>query len=240
MGEREWLACTDLGRMLEELQNKASERKFRLLAVACCRGIWHLLTDERSRAAVELAEKTADGVGADEDYAEAANAVRAAFREALTPACRDAHAPRTAGCAAARAAVRTLTEEEAIFAAGRAAFNSADAAARESAGEGHGFLAIRSRTYMSHLTILRDIFGNPFRPVVLDSTSRTPDVLAMAQAAYDNRTLPAGTLETERLTVLADALEEAGCADADILGHLRGPGPHYRGCWVIDILLEKS
>lgn len=90
------------------------------------------------------------------------------------------------------------------------------------------------------LTVLRCIFGNPFHPVALDPALRTPAILALAQAAYDNRTLPAGTLEPDRLAVLTDALEESGCADADILGHLRGPGVHVRGCWVVDLLLNKS
>jgi hypothetical protein len=88
--------------------------------------------------------------------------------------------------------------------------------------------------------VILDVFGNPFHPVAINPAWRTPAVLALAQAAYDNRTLPAGTLEPDRLAVLADALEEAGCTNADILGHLRGPGPHVRGCFVIDTLLDKS
>jgi hypothetical protein len=89
--------------------------------------------------------------------------------------------------------------------------------------------------------ILRDIFGPlPFRPVALPPTCQTPTVVALAQAAYDNRLLPAGTLEPARLAVLADALEEAGCDDADILTHLRQAGVHVRGCWVTDLLLGKA
>ena len=65
-------------------------------------------------------------------------------------------------------------------------------------------------------------------------------MLSLAQAAYDNRNLPAGTLEYARLLVLADALEEAGCDNADILNHLREPGEHVRGCWCVDLLLVKS
>jgi hypothetical protein len=65
-------------------------------------------------------------------------------------------------------------------------------------------------------------------------------VVRLAQAAYEERHLPAGTLDTGRLAVFADALEEAGCMDADILGHLRGPGPHVRGCWAVDLCLGKS
>jgi hypothetical protein len=65
-------------------------------------------------------------------------------------------------------------------------------------------------------------------------------VVALAQAAYDNRDRFAGTLDPARLTALADALEVAGCADADLLGHLRGPGQHVRGRWAVDLLLGKA
>ena len=58
-------------------------------------------------------------------------------------------------------------------------------------------------------------------------------VVKMAQAVYEERAF-------DRLPVLADALEEAGCADADLLSHLRGPGPHVRGCWAVDLLLGKE
>jgi hypothetical protein len=87
--------------------------------------------------------------------------------------------------------------------------------------------------------ILRDVFGNPFRLPALDPSWRTPAVLALAQAAYDQRALPIGTLKPKRLAVLADALEEAGCTDTPILGHLRGPGPHVRGCWAVATLIDK-
>jgi hypothetical protein len=65
-------------------------------------------------------------------------------------------------------------------------------------------------------------------------------VSCLAQAAYDERILPAGTLENTRLAVLADALEEAGCSDEQVLGHLRGGGEHYRGCFIVDALLGKT
>jgi hypothetical protein len=90
------------------------------------------------------------------------------------------------------------------------------------------------------LPILRDVFGNPFSPVSLAPAWLTPTILALAQAAYDNCTLPAGTLDPAPLAVLADALEDAGCTDAELLGHLRGPGPHVGGCWAVDLLLGKS
>jgi hypothetical protein len=68
----------------------------------------------------------------------------------------------------------------------------------------------------------------------------TPAVVKLAQATYDNCLLPSGLLDSTRLGVLADALEEAGCDNPDILSHLRGPGPHTRGCWVVDLVLGKG
>ena len=64
--------------------------------------------------------------------------------------------------------------------------------------------------------------------------------MQFAQAAYEERELPSGHLSPTRLAVLADALEEAGCRDADLLAHLRAPGPHVRGCWALDLLLGKE
>jgi hypothetical protein len=91
-----------------------------------------------------------------------------------------------------------------------------------------------------HGLLARDIFGNPFRPVAAHPACRAPQIAALARAAYEHRDLPAGTIDVARLAVLADALEEAGCADADLLGHLRGPGEHVRGCWALDLLLSKG
>jgi len=88
--------------------------------------------------------------------------------------------------------------------------------------------------------IVRDLFGNPFRPGAIAPSWLTPTVLALAQAAYHNRILPAGTLDNAQLAVLADALEDACCDNSDILNHLRQPGVHVRGCWVVDRLLGKE
>jgi hypothetical protein len=90
--------------------------------------------------------------------------------------------------------------------------------------------------------LVREVFGNPFRPVTVEPAwlSWNGAVVNLARAAYDNRTLPAGTLNNERLAVLADALLDAGCGDAQLLGHLRSPGPHVRGCHAVDALLGLS
>jgi hypothetical protein len=80
---------------------------------------------------------------------------------------------------------------------------------------------------------LRDIFGNPFRPVTFDPRWLTATVVALATGIYAERAF-------DRMPILADALEEAGCDHADILAHCRGDGPHVRGCWVVDLVLGKS
>jgi hypothetical protein len=103
--------------------------------------------------------------------------------------------------------------------------------------------AAMKRAKKDQLVLIRDVFGNPFRsvtisPAVLAWNDST--VVRLAQAAYEARQLPAGTLDDGGLAVLADALDESGCTDTDILGHLRGPGPHVRGCWVVDLLLGKK
>jgi hypothetical protein len=87
--------------------------------------------------------------------------------------------------------------------------------------------------------LLRCIFGNPFRPATLDFACRTSAVISLATAAYEERDLPSGHLDPARLVILADALEDGG-ADPDLVDHLRGPGPHVRGCWAVDLILSKD
>jgi hypothetical protein len=90
----------------------------------------------------------------------------------------------------------------------------------------------------SHLAVnvcqlLRDIFGNPFQPVVFLSEWRTDTAVSLARTMYDSRDFSA-------MPILADALQDAGCDSPDILDHCRGPGPHVRGCWVVDLVLGKE
>jgi hypothetical protein len=92
-------------------------------------------------------------------------------------------------------------------------------------------------------TLLREIFGNPFRPAVLPEglwTWQGGTLPRLAQAAYDEQHLPTGLLDANHLAVLADALADAGCTDPAILRHLRDSGEHMRGCWLVDLLLAKD
>jgi hypothetical protein len=84
-----------------------------------------------------------------------------------------------------------------------------------------------------HASLLRDIFGNPFRPVTFSPSWRTDTAMSLAKQMYDSR-------EFSAMPVLADALQDAGCDNDDILSHCRGAGPHVRGCWVVDLVLGKN
>ncbi len=86
---------------------------------------------------------------------------------------------------------------------------------------------------------MRDLFGNPFQASTVVAAHRTPTVVSLARVAYDERHLPSGELDPHRLVVLADALEEAG-APCELVAHLRGPGPHWRGCHVVDLCLRLN
>ena len=104
-----------------------------------------------------------------------------------------------------------------------------------SAGDDSALRAMESERPIQ-LDLFRDVFGSPFRPVSVDASWLTWNdvmIVTLAQAIYDERRF-------QDLPILADALEEAGCTNADILDHCRGPGPQVRGCWVIDLILGKS
>jgi hypothetical protein len=102
------------------------------------------------------------------------------------------------------------------------------------------FLAGKEPEERAVCDLIRHVIGNPFRPASLAPAWLTPAVLKLAKAAYDNQLLPSGLLDNTRLSILADALEEAGCTNAETLSHLRGSGPHVRGCWALDRLLGKG
>jgi hypothetical protein len=207
MTEQEWLQATDPQPMLEFIRDKASDRKLRLFAVACCRQDSGLLESDFNWLAVETSECYADGRVSRKEL----KAIRRVVWEALGDSESKA-AWEVAGGRAWEAAVATL------------------------------WRLLPDIDIACLVARLHDIFGNPFHQVIL-----SPAVLAwndgvvvrLAQVAYEERHMPPSTLDNGRLAILADALEEAGCADAEILGHLRGPGPHVRGCWPVDLCLGK-
>src|SRR5262245_8409142 len=231
MSEADWDRCTDPRRMLEWLQGRGrlSERKARLFAVACCSRIWPLLTDQRSRSAVEVAERYADGIasGAErEAAAQGAWQARSCMKhfnalDAAWDSCGPAEATLDAAEAAAHeVAWAAATEDEQLE--GTYLQNPAGQAAYQA-----------ERT--SQAAMLRDLF-NPFRTASFDPAARrwnSGTAVALARQMYETRDFTLAPL-------LADMLEDAGTTDSQLLEHCRSRGPHVRGCFATDLSLGKS
>jgi hypothetical protein len=244
----EWDACTEPQKMLLFLRESggASERKLRLYACACCREVWAFLGGE-SQCAVAVAERYADGLSGEAEREAASAALpllppnpgeRIARRlgveacQALAVASAVGRGCRLSATGRAAAAA-TASADLAAYAVGYSVDRGQDAGARL---EGRVYKAeMRQRSALA-----RDLFGSPFRPLLLDPSWLTPEVLSLAKASYEERIMPQGHLDPQRLAVLADALEEVGCADEGILGHLRSAGPHVRGCHVVDAVLGRE
>jgi hypothetical protein len=214
--EAEWLACTDLAAMLDFLRYRATERQFRLFACACCRAIWPSLDRESSRTAVAVAEAFAD----DQVGRKELKAARKAAGQFTQPPPGQAAAYVVANAEGWSSARGILEYVTAVTASPEEWASPAEAHAAQP----------------RFAQLLREVIGNPFRPPVVDPTWllwHDGTVRHLARAIYDDRTY-------EQLPILADALEEAGCTDADILAHCRGPGPHVRGCWAVDAILGTA
>jgi hypothetical protein len=227
MNEEEWLTGGDPSPMLRYLMELGtSERKLRLLACACCRQVWPLLTDPRSRRAVEVAERFADGRATELELGQA-------LPQAMAATGRTQHAAVAAYWAATRKPSGPL--ENAFAAAAAAAARHAV----EDAGGGQAVVwnATQADASRNQAALIREVIGNPFRPAGLGPgwlTWAGGLVPQLAEGVYEDRAF-------DRMPVLGDALEEAGCTDEAVLGHCRQPpGGHVRGCWVLDLLLQKK
>jgi hypothetical protein len=238
MSEAEWLACEDPGPMLKLLGEKVTERKLWLFTVWCCRSIWRPMRKRRSRKMVEVTERYLEGIDGKAELDAAFAAATAAFEE--TP---ENTIDRYVTLVASVVAVNDVEEAEAV--ADHVAAVLAHQAiypdySVETTDETQAAYAARVLTEKARqCRLLRCVIGNPCRTAAPHPAWRTASVLDVAEAAYEERVLPAGELDGERLAVLADALEEAGCTEAGLLGHLREHGPHARGCWPVDLVLER-
>jgi hypothetical protein len=247
MTEQEWLVCTEPQRMLDFLRGKASDRSLRLFACACCRRVWRLLSESRSRRAIEVAERYADADREqiphdlfEEDLGLIIMSSENASEDLMATARSAAEEAQASAAFAAFRCVTLTGQKGAEYASSNAisaVFHSATAASAPSAA------AARLAERGQQARLLRELFGNPICPIIVDSRWlhwNDATIVRLTEAAYDERILPAGTLDNTRLRILADALEEAGCTDGQILTHLRRTGEHYRGCWVLDALLGRN
>ncbi len=214
MTEAEWPAIGNPKPMLRllEKQKRLGDRKLRLFSCACGRRFWDVLTG-LDRKVVELAEDFADGRVSEWELGIASDAACEAQPDDDELEGEDYRIAQAQIAATTCASIREYmveTSQELLKAAKR-----------------------KSTERLAQCQVLQDIFGNPFRPVVADPAWLTPTVVAIATAIYADRAF-------DRMPILADALEEAGCTNADVLLHCRSDRPHVRGCWVVDLVLGKE
>jgi len=206
MTEEEWLGGCAWHEILGAYPIPLSPRKTRLWTLALCRWTPAETSDPEVISALSDIEDFIDG-----------RATRAVFEEALHRASFSAYESmyhdRVAILAAEMDNEQLWTEPFAVL--------------------GDCVDGLTLNYNIPTTSLLRDIFGNPFRPVSFDRVWRTDTAVTLAQAMYESRDFSA-------MPILADALQDAGCDNADILNHCRGPGPHVRGCWVVDLVLEKE
>ena len=225
MTEVEWVSCADpcdLELFLSE-GGPLSDRKMRLFGCGCVRTIWQDLPNDVLRQSIITCERYADGQATPDELATARAAADGTY-EGVGDIIAD-HSPIV---------VTALCEPVGWFPMGTGSSAGLAAVAAEMESDrGRSWDAAWKRVKKVHANIFRCVFGNPFRPVAAESAWLTETVVALASGIYADRAF-------DRMPILADALEEAGCDNADILTHCRGDGPHVRGCWVVDLLLGKS
>jgi hypothetical protein len=215
MTSAEWINGIDPELMLRYARDKGSDRKLRLYLCARGQQIKHLLKDKRSWQAVEVAERYADGLASPNELA----------------------AAHAAACEAARMQTGLPNMDENQIDAASAAWEAAHSASSEI----HDEWTISRKSILVpsviQCALLRDIFFLlPFHAVNLLPSSLTwnsDTAPKLAQAIYEEYAF-------DRLPILADALEEAGCTDGHIVSHCRNPGLHVKGCWVVDLILGKN
>jgi hypothetical protein len=227
MTETEWLACEDARELLRYVRTElaapmapAGVRKLRLFGCATCRLLWDDLPDARSRAAIEFAERLADG---------AANLKKLAKVQKDASKARDQFSsapwrPEWSAACDAAALVERYPDP------GADAHSALSMILPETNQPYYDQWKAKLRRFAD---MLRDVFDNPFRPVNFSPSWRTDTAVMLARQMYEAR-------EFSAMPILADALQDAGCDNEDVLAHCREPGEHVRGCWVCDLVLGKA
>ena len=220
-----------------------SERKLRLVLVACCRRHWELF-DGPPRAVAEVAERFADGAATAEELAATAQSARDHYAPMVALTRSFSMAEYNVACAALGLCAPFAGLVKPLGYAPNptsppttnadVALMSLCNAAAELAGSDK---PVRDKAYRDELaaqaTLVRCIAGNPFRRVEFAPEWRTDTAVSLARTMYASRDFSA-------MPILADALQDAGCDNDDVLSHCREPGPHARGCWVVDGVLGKE
>lgn len=195
------------------LGDRVSARKLRLFLCACCRHMWPRIAQEVHRRSVEIGELFADGLVTDE--------VRKATHELADQTIGAGHSC-CVPCSSEQVSVKTVRSD---------AKNAAGPQVKQGSLEKD--IAFTRHNQVHNALLLRDVFGDIFRPVAFFPEWRTGTAVSLAHTMYESR-------DHSPMPILADALQDAGCEDEDVLNHCRGSGPHVRGCWVVDAVLAKE
>lgn len=270
MTDVEWNESSDPARMLKgfnlspssQLMNKfpaPSDRKLRLFACACCRAVWHLLKDERSRRAVEVAERYADGEATQDQLFQAARlALSANFHgnvngpiayivcELNLNLSNLLGDPRRDWGSDSRVTQANLLREiignpfqPIIVNEGQHTPTSSCGIVLDRRWLTPAVVSLATAAYSERGRVCKECAGRG-TVFICDPNDAFAAGAVKCSACHGTGRIENGQLDDDRLAVLADALEDAGCEDETILAHLRSEGPHVRGCWVLDILLGKS
>ena len=213
----DWATSTDPDRMLAEAGNTLTDRQLLLFAAGAARRLWDRLPAAAQMAVVK-AEAAAEVPGAPVDRNTTLQASMRSMAEVFLRATLGYLRPPLPGMIRQVATTLRLMEAHADLSMGQAWLR---------------YFAEISREHPGQAALLRCVAGNPFAPVAFDPDWRTSDVLALARGI-------AGELAFDRLPILADALQDAGCADDRLLTHLRRDPIHTRGCHALDHILGRS
>jgi hypothetical protein len=222
MNEGDWLEGTDPIRLLAFVHGRVSDRKLRLFVVAYFRTVWNAWKDSQTQTAwnaIDLAEKYADGLASDHQLL--------AAHASVVPG--KGHFDDlglwfiyTNACAA------TAVNIYEAFVDATQSYNAAHTAPDAP--------SIIAADRLERCQLIRDVVGNPFRPISIASNwliAKDGAVPKLAEQIYDKRGF-------DNLPCLANTLEDVCCDDADLLAHCREPGPHVKGCWAVDAVLGKN
>ncbi len=205
--------------MLKFLSDKTSDRKLRLFACGCCRQVWKDLPLTPVRRAVEVAERFAEGAATAADLDRAHRRAVAAFTRALHRNISKVMSDPAYAAKVYRLALAANTAHAAPFQVGQLSH----------LGEDGFFRAFAPR-------LLRCVAGDVFRPAAVDPNSlawNDGTAVKLARTIYEDG-------RWDLMPILGDALDDAMCDNAEMLEHCRGPGPHVRGCWVVDSILGNE
>jgi hypothetical protein len=232
MNATKWAASRTSRTMLDALKGKLSERKLRLIGVACARRVVDSYKFTECADALDLVEQTVDGTATAKERKQLVRSVAEVRR--LCNAPQRTVPKRYHGYPAKfiTGAVWDISCEPVGEPSERLArIHDSISEALESLC---ALWRVPSKERLRQAHILREIVGNPFPPVAFDAW-RSSTAVAVAKQMYDSRDFGA-------MPILADALQDAGCDNDEVLNHCRNKPAveHFRGCWVVDGVLGKS